>query len=93
MLRCRANHCLDVFMESYAFANRTVSMLLGCEQDLIEWGPPWGQPVNECVPSLPGQHLQVDPNVCPQASSRGLKTELYDDSNRPGYLAGSIAPA
>ena len=27
-----SNHCRDTWMDNFAFANRTVSMLLGCEQ-------------------------------------------------------------
>jgi hypothetical protein len=29
---CRSTHCREAFMQNFAYANRTVSMLLGCEQ-------------------------------------------------------------
>ena len=43
----RSDHCMDAFTKNYQFANQTVSMLLGCEEKLVEWGPPLGPPVNE----------------------------------------------
>ena len=44
---CRSEHCLKTFYESYDFANRTLSMLLGCTAETIEWGPPLGPPLDE----------------------------------------------
>ena len=41
---------MKTYMQSFEYANSTVSMLLGCEEELVEWGPPLGAPVNECAP-------------------------------------------
>jgi hypothetical protein len=30
--RCRSTYCREAFMDNFAYVNRTVSMLLGCEQ-------------------------------------------------------------
>lgn len=52
---------MTTFMQSFDFANRTVSMLLGCEEQLVEWGPPLGPPVNECAPT-PSHALPANPS-------------------------------
>ena len=38
---------MRTFYESYDFANRTFSMLLGCTAETIEWGPPLGPLLDE----------------------------------------------
>ncbi len=69
VVKCRSEHCLRTFYESYDFANRTLGMLLGCTAETIEWGPPLGPPLDEwykCAgrrgqpfcPGIPSKQLQ-----------------------------------
>lgn len=42
-----SDHCHESFMENYAFTNHTMAVMLGCESEVQEWGPPLGQPVEQ----------------------------------------------
>ncbi len=74
----RSAHCLKTFYESYDFANRTLSMLLGCSEELVEWGPPLGPPLDEwykCA-GCRGQPF------CPGIPSRATLPEAVRDTGQ-----------
>lgn len=51
-----SNHCHKSFMENYAFTNHTMAVILGCESEVKEWGPPLGLPVEpnfNCTGAMP----------------------------------------
>lgn len=39
--------CHRSFIDNHAYTNHTLAVLLGCESELREWGPPLGQPLNQ----------------------------------------------
>lgn len=41
-----SSHCHKSYMENYAFTNHTVAVILGCEEEMRQWGPPLGLPLD-----------------------------------------------
>ena len=76
--RCRSEHCLKTFYESYDFANRTLSMLLGCGEELIQWGPPLGPPLDEWY-NCAGRRGQP---FCPGIYSTAQRAEDLRDTGQ-----------